>query len=75
MKNPLKTRRGFRTFAVLTWALAMLVGVIGVGVFLRESLGAFVFAACLLTSLSRSGSGSFADSRAEQSAVRCASVL
>jgi hypothetical protein len=49
MTNPLKTQRGFWTFGVLTWALAMLVGVIGVGVILDESLGAFVFAACLLT--------------------------
>jgi hypothetical protein len=43
MTNPLTTRRGFLTFAVLTWALAML------GVFLHENLGGFVFAACLLT--------------------------
>ena len=49
MTNPLKTQRGFWTFAVLTWALAMLVGVIGIGAFLHESLGAFVFAGCLLT--------------------------
>jgi hypothetical protein len=49
MTNPLKTRRGFWTFAVFTWALAMVVGVIGVGLFLNESFGAFVFAACLLT--------------------------
>jgi len=47
--NPLSTRRGFWTFAVLTWVLAMLVGVIGVGLFLHERLGAFLFAACLLT--------------------------
>ena len=43
------TRRGFWTFAVLTWSLAIAVGVVGVGLFLHESLGAFVFAACLLT--------------------------
>jgi hypothetical protein len=49
MTNPLTTRRGFWTFAVLSWALAMLVGVVGVGLDLHESLGAFVFAACLLT--------------------------
>jgi hypothetical protein len=49
MTHPLKTRRSFSTFAVLTWALALLVGVIGVGLFLHESLGAFVFAGCLLT--------------------------
>jgi hypothetical protein len=47
--NELNTRRGFWTFALLTWALAMLVGVVGVGVFLHESPGAFAFAACLLT--------------------------
>jgi hypothetical protein len=33
----------------LTWALAMVIGVVGVGLFLRESLAAFVFAASLLT--------------------------
>jgi hypothetical protein len=49
MTNPLSTRRGFWTFAVLTWALAMVIGVVGVGLFLHESPGAFVFAACLLT--------------------------
>ena len=47
--NPLTTRRSFWTFAVLTWAFAMLVGVVGVGLFLHESLGGFVFATCLLT--------------------------
>jgi hypothetical protein len=47
--EPLSRRRGFWTFAVLTWALAMVIGVVGVGLFLRESLAAFVFAASLLT--------------------------
>jgi hypothetical protein len=47
--NPLDTRRSFWIFAVLSWALAMLAGVVGVGVFLHERLGAFVFAACLVT--------------------------
>ena len=47
--NPVNTRRGFWTFAALTWALAMLSGVVGVGLYLHESLGGFVFAACLLT--------------------------
>ena len=47
--NPVNTRRGFWTFAALTWALAMLSGVIGVGLYLHQSLGGFVFAACLLT--------------------------
>jgi hypothetical protein len=47
--NPLKTRRSYLTFGVLIWALAMLVGVVGVGLLLHESLGAFAFAACLLT--------------------------
>jgi hypothetical protein len=47
--SPLNTRRGFWTFAALTWALAMLGGVAGVGLFMHESLGGFVFAACLLT--------------------------
>jgi hypothetical protein len=45
----LKSRRAYLTYGVLTWALAMLVGVVGVGLFLHESAGAFVFAACLLT--------------------------
>ena len=49
VSNPLKTRCGFWTFAVLSWALAMLVGAVGVGVYLHESLGGFVFAAWLLT--------------------------
>jgi hypothetical protein len=49
--NPLNTRRGFLTFAVMDWALVMLVGVgvVGAGLFLHESLGDFVFVACLLT--------------------------
>jgi hypothetical protein len=47
--NPLTTRRAFWTLAILTWALAMLVGVVGVGVFIHASIGAFVFTACLLT--------------------------
>jgi hypothetical protein len=47
--SPLKTRRGFWTFAALSWALAMLVGVVGVGIHLHESLGAYVFATCLMT--------------------------
>jgi hypothetical protein len=49
MSNPLATRRGFWTFAILTWALAMLVGVIGVGVAVHASVGAYVFSACLLS--------------------------
>jgi hypothetical protein len=49
MTNPLRTRRAFWTFGFLTWALAMVVGVVGVGLFLHESLGAFMFVACLLT--------------------------
>lgn len=47
--NRLTTRRAYLTFGVLTWAFAMLVGVVGVGFFLHESVGAFVFTACLLT--------------------------
>jgi hypothetical protein len=31
------------------WALAMLVGVLGVGLALHEGAGAFAFTACLLT--------------------------
>jgi hypothetical protein len=49
VENRLRTRRAYLTFGVLTWALAMLVGVVGVGLFLHESAGAFVFTACLLT--------------------------
>jgi hypothetical protein len=49
MTNPLNTRRGFWTFAALTRALAMLSGMVGVGLYLHESLGGFVFVACLLT--------------------------
>jgi hypothetical protein len=45
----LKSRRAYLTFSVLAWALMMLVGVIGVGLFLHEPTGAFLFAACLLT--------------------------
>jgi hypothetical protein len=47
--NPLKTRRGYLTFSVLTWALMMLVGVVGVGLVMHESLGAYAFVACFLT--------------------------
>src|SRR5215211_1056473 len=36
-------------FVIRAAVLVAVVGVIGVGVFLHESLGAFVFAACLLT--------------------------
>jgi hypothetical protein len=46
MTNLLTSRRGFWTFAVLTWEFAMVVGVVGVGLFLHASLGAFVFVAC-----------------------------
>jgi hypothetical protein len=46
--NRLKTRRSYVTFGVLTWVFAMLVGVLGVGLALHESLGAFVFTGCLL---------------------------
>jgi hypothetical protein len=45
----LRTCRAYLTFGVLTWALAMLVGVLGVGLVLHESGGAFAFVACLLT--------------------------
>jgi len=45
----LRSRRAYLTFGVLTWALAMVVGVLGVGLALHESAGAFVFTACLLT--------------------------
>jgi hypothetical protein len=44
-----RTRRAFLTFGVLTWALAMLVAVVGVGLVLHESPGAFAFTATLLT--------------------------
>jgi integral membrane sensor domain MASE1 len=47
--NPLSTRRGFWTFAALTWLLAMAVGVVGVGLLVHASVGAFVFVACLMT--------------------------
>jgi hypothetical protein len=49
MPNPFTTRRGFWTFAVLTWAFAMLVGVVGVGLLVHASIGAFIFVALLLT--------------------------
>jgi hypothetical protein len=49
VSSPFNTRRGFWTFAFLSWALAMLVGVVGVGVYLHASPGGFVYAACLLT--------------------------
>jgi hypothetical protein len=49
MPNPLTTPRGFWTFAVLIWALAMLVGVVGVGLFVHASIGAFAFMASPLT--------------------------
>jgi hypothetical protein len=47
--NPLNTRKGFWTFAVVVWIMFMLVGVIGVGVLLHASVGGLVFVACLLT--------------------------
>ena len=49
LNNRLKTRRAYLAFGMLTWGLMMLVGVVGVGLLLHESLGAFVFVACLLT--------------------------
>jgi hypothetical protein len=49
MANPLATRRGFWTYALLTWVLAMLAGVVGVGLVVHASLGGFLFLACLLT--------------------------
>ena len=49
MANPFRTRRGFWTFAVLTWAFAILVGVVGVGLAVHASLEGFVFVAFFLT--------------------------
>ena len=49
MSDRLKTRRAYVIFGVLTWLLAMLVGVLGVGLVLHESPGAFAFTATLLT--------------------------
>ena len=49
MANPLGTRHGFWTFAVLTWAFAMLVGVVGVGLAVHASLRGFIFVAFFLT--------------------------
>lgn len=51
MTNRLRTRRGYLTFGALMWALAMLVGVLGVGLVTHASTGAFVFVACLLTAV------------------------
>jgi hypothetical protein len=49
MVNPLATRRGFWTFTLVMWAAMMLlVGVVGVGLLVHASPGAFVFAACFL---------------------------
>jgi hypothetical protein len=52
----------------------MLVAVVGVGVFLHESLGAFMFAACLLTFAIAFWLGILRRFTRWQSAVRCASV-
>ena len=46
--NPLRTRRGFWTFAIGSWAFLVLVGV-AVGLLVHASASAFVFTACLLT--------------------------
>jgi hypothetical protein len=49
MANPLTTQRGFWTFAVLTWLLAMLC-VVGVGLIVHAAASGFLFLAVLLTS-------------------------
>jgi hypothetical protein len=49
MENPVATRRRFWTLALLTWALAMLAGVVAVGLVVHASLGGFVFVGCVLT--------------------------
>jgi hypothetical protein len=46
--NPIKTRRAYFTFSVLTWAFAILVDV-GVDLLMHASLGTFAFAVCFLT--------------------------
>jgi hypothetical protein len=46
--NALRTRRGFWTWAFLTWLLLMLCN-LGVAIYERESAGAMVFTFTLLT--------------------------
>jgi 1,4-dihydroxy-2-naphthoate octaprenyltransferase len=49
MENPVATRRRFWTLVLLTWALAMLAGVVAVGLVVHANLGEFVFVGCVLT--------------------------
>ncbi len=48
MANPLRTRRGFWTWALLAWLLLTLCN-LGVAIYGRESAGAMVFTFTLLT--------------------------
>jgi hypothetical protein len=47
-RNPLRTRRGFWTFGILTWLLAMVCN-LGVAIYERESAAAMAFTFTLLS--------------------------
>lgn len=47
-RNPLRTRRGFWTFGILTWLLAMVCN-LGVVIYERESPAAMAFTFTLLS--------------------------